>query len=195
MSSKNGTEEKTNLKVTILDSARRLFVEQGYKATSIKQIAESSNCTTAALYYYFKDGKAQILQEVINSVTGMFVPILEQIQGKDSLYEMLVALGQVMKDESPRLINRLSWLMLEFDNMDGAIREKVYNNQLAVHNMLRDEVARFIRDEKEISAIAWMLQFTFFGYAHFSAKFGIHDTRFDYAAFTELMAQRISTAP
>lgn len=192
MSSRNHVGEKRNLKQAIISSAAQLFVEQGYKGTSIKQIAKAAGCTTAALYYYFEDGKAEILQEVINGVSGLFIPLMEQVSGKNSLHEMLSELGRIMKEESPRLVNRLSWLMLEFENLDGEIREKVCNNQLLVHNLLHNEVARFVSDEQEATSIAWLVQFTYFGYAHFAAKFGIQDTHFDYNAFSELLAARIS---
>ena len=41
------------LRETILREATRLFAEQGYKATSIRQVVEASQCTKPALYYYF----------------------------------------------------------------------------------------------------------------------------------------------
>jgi len=49
--------ETSELKETILNVAGELFAKNGYAATSIKQIAKAAGCTTAALYYYFEDGK------------------------------------------------------------------------------------------------------------------------------------------
>ena len=59
--------DSTDLKETILREAQELFAAHGYAGTSIKQIAGASGCTTAALYYYFADGKSQILREVVRS--------------------------------------------------------------------------------------------------------------------------------
>ena len=49
----------TDLKDIILQKAGELFAQQGYTATSNKQIAKAAGCTAAALYYYFEGGKAQ----------------------------------------------------------------------------------------------------------------------------------------
>lgn len=43
----------TTTRALILDTARRLFEEQGYAATSLRQIAESVGMTKAAVYYHY----------------------------------------------------------------------------------------------------------------------------------------------
>lgn len=40
-------------KQTILDTAKRLFEEQGYDATSLRQIADAIGMTKAAVYYHY----------------------------------------------------------------------------------------------------------------------------------------------
>ncbi len=46
------------LRATILTHAARLFAEQGYSATSIRQVTDACECTKPALYYYFKSKEA-----------------------------------------------------------------------------------------------------------------------------------------
>ena len=46
-------------------AALRLFTEQGYEATSLRQIADELGINKASLYYYF-DGKEAILQSVLD---------------------------------------------------------------------------------------------------------------------------------
>jgi len=60
-------DQKTNRRDLIVETAARLFIEQGYTATSVRRIAEAVGCTEAALYYHFKDGKRQLLQAVVES--------------------------------------------------------------------------------------------------------------------------------
>jgi TetR/AcrR family transcriptional regulator len=48
----------------ILDAAAELFVEQGYAATRVSQIAKRAGVTAGTLYVYYKNKEA-ILQEVI----------------------------------------------------------------------------------------------------------------------------------
>jgi AcrR family transcriptional regulator len=49
------SSEGRDLHQQILESARRLFIEQGYHGLAMRQIAESLGVTKAALYYHFKD--------------------------------------------------------------------------------------------------------------------------------------------
>ena len=57
------TERRTDMRERILDVALELFNEQGYDATSLREIAERLGVTKAALYYHFKS-KADILLEL-----------------------------------------------------------------------------------------------------------------------------------
>ncbi len=62
---KPSSGEKISRKQEILVRAARLFSERGYHATRMEEIAEACGLTKAALYYYFPDGKAQILLELV----------------------------------------------------------------------------------------------------------------------------------
>jgi AcrR family transcriptional regulator len=47
--------QKEELKAKILESARELFIEKGYEATSIRNIAERIEYSPTTIYLYFKD--------------------------------------------------------------------------------------------------------------------------------------------
>ncbi|MGV9775454.1 TetR/AcrR family transcriptional regulator [Streptosporangium sp. NPDC003464] len=46
--------ENADTRTRIQETALKLFVEQGYEATSLREIAEALGVTKAALYYHFK---------------------------------------------------------------------------------------------------------------------------------------------
>jgi len=52
------TKERENLRQTILDAARELFVTHGYDAVSMRKIAERIDYSPTAIYLYFKDKEA-----------------------------------------------------------------------------------------------------------------------------------------
>ncbi|HOX11889.1 MAG TPA: TetR/AcrR family transcriptional regulator [Spirochaetia bacterium] len=54
----------------ILGAAIRLFSENGYEGTSIKEITRAVNLTESAFYRHFK-GKDELLAEIIAAVEGM----------------------------------------------------------------------------------------------------------------------------
>jgi AcrR family transcriptional regulator len=59
----SGQETATGTREAILDNAQRLFDQQGYDATSLRQIAEAVGTTKAALYYHFP-AKEHLLLEL-----------------------------------------------------------------------------------------------------------------------------------
>jgi AcrR family transcriptional regulator len=50
----NAAKETPDTRTRIQDIALALFIEQGYEATSLREIAEKLGVTKAALYYHFK---------------------------------------------------------------------------------------------------------------------------------------------
>ncbi|HEX2907578.1 MAG TPA: helix-turn-helix domain-containing protein, partial [Phototrophicaceae bacterium] len=64
----------------LVEHATRLFVEQGYHATSVRQITQAADCNEAALYYHFPKGKRELLQAVIEEQTPDLVDALEHCQ-------------------------------------------------------------------------------------------------------------------
>lgn len=55
--------EQAAVKDRILDAARRLFVQHGYEAVSLRKIAETIGYTAPALYTHFSD-KSELLAEL-----------------------------------------------------------------------------------------------------------------------------------
>lgn len=53
----------------ILDAAERLFAQQGYDGTSIRQITRQADVNVAAVHYHFGD-KPSVLRAVTNRIVG-----------------------------------------------------------------------------------------------------------------------------
>lgn len=47
--------ESRDLRVEILSTAKKLFIQRGYRGLAMREIAEALGVTKPALYYYFKD--------------------------------------------------------------------------------------------------------------------------------------------
>lgn len=78
----------------ILDAAVELFVEQGFAATKVSQIARKAGVTPGTLYVYYKNKEA-ILQEVVmktlNPIFNESDAILESYQGSaEGLVRILI---------------------------------------------------------------------------------------------------------
>ena len=57
---KNNSNSKENTRVRIINSAKKLFAEQGYQKTTIVDISKQAGLSEAALYEYFQ-GKEDLL--------------------------------------------------------------------------------------------------------------------------------------
>jgi len=68
---------KDGTRVRILTAAEQLFVERGYHATTLQEIADRVGITKPALYYYF-DAKADILANLLDPMTVELEHVLDQ---------------------------------------------------------------------------------------------------------------------
>ncbi|MNC42151.1 HTH-type transcriptional regulator AcrR [compost metagenome] len=101
-------------KQQLLDTARRLFAEKGYHATSMRELNKAIGMTEALAYHYFPGGKLDILRAVLQHAQEeritRIVAFLEQtFLGEPALGQTLLSLidgiaGQIQNDRDYFLI-------------------------------------------------------------------------------------------
>ena len=57
-------DAERGLRTRILEEATRMFAENGFSGTTVRQLVAACGCTKPALYYYF-DSKETLFQEVV----------------------------------------------------------------------------------------------------------------------------------
>jgi AcrR family transcriptional regulator len=70
-------------RVEILDAAKQLFVEEGYASTTIRRIAAKLGVSSTALYVYFPD-KDAILLEICDVTFARLIVELDQVRRDSS---------------------------------------------------------------------------------------------------------------
>ena len=60
--------EVSDAKQRVLDMAERLFMERGYAAITLRDLADALHIRQASLYYHFPAGKEQLYVEVVTQV-------------------------------------------------------------------------------------------------------------------------------
>jgi TetR/AcrR family transcriptional repressor of mexJK operon len=68
------TPPESESRQRIIAVARRLFLEQGYRGQSMRQIAETCGVSKALLYYYFRDKEqlfVAVLLDSLNEIEGL----------------------------------------------------------------------------------------------------------------------------
>src|SRR5262245_47585946 len=69
-------EQAEKTRAAVLETARRLFHEHGYDATSLQQIADAMGVTKANVYYYFRT-KAAILEAILEPMAVALSGLLD----------------------------------------------------------------------------------------------------------------------
>ncbi|MFF6934065.1 TetR family transcriptional regulator [Streptomyces sp. NPDC008312] len=96
-----------NTRQRIQDVALRLFAEQGYEKTSLREIAEQLQVTKAALYYHFKT-KEDILVSIFEDLNRPVEEIVTWGQGQprtlETKKEILVRYSEALKAAAPLFV-------------------------------------------------------------------------------------------
>jgi AcrR family transcriptional regulator len=104
---------------TVLDAAYVLFLEQGYSATSMRQIAERAGVALGGIYNHFasKDEIFQALVIVKHPYVQIF-PILRDVPG-DTAEEFLTNAARIIEAEMGRRPDFMKLMFIELVEFSG----------------------------------------------------------------------------
>ncbi len=85
----------------LLDSARKLFSEKGYRGTSTEEIAANAGLTKGALYFHFKS-KEDILITLVKAMSSRFKLALESLPKPINPWELVEIVVCHTEATSPR---------------------------------------------------------------------------------------------
>lgn len=186
--------ERTNRRDLIIKEASRLFVEQGYAATSVRQIAEAVGCTEAALYYHFKEGKRELLQAVFECNIPDLIHAVEACSAAPSLHDFVACfMRQVVSKAQEHMVSQLRWISTEFPNLTDEERCLVYSKNAIFQSALKTQLQEYVPDEADADHLAWLLMFVGFGYGQMMITLDLQSaTDFDLDAFIDFLARQIA---
>lgn len=93
----------------VLQAAEKLFVERGYGAVTVKDIAKEAGIHHASLYHHIPDGKAALFVEVATrNMKRHHEGIQQAITGADTLREQLQGIASWLLSEAPVDVVRFS---------------------------------------------------------------------------------------
>jgi AcrR family transcriptional regulator len=113
-------------KIVIEDSARKLFLEQGYSATSMRQIAECAGVALGGIYNHFKS-KDEIFQELIID-QHPYIKILPLIQSApgETTEEFIRNSARAVQEELGRNPDFVKLMFIEVVEFNGRHFQKMY---------------------------------------------------------------------
>jgi len=158
--------ERTNRRTQIVDAAAELFIEHGYSATSIRQIADKVGCTEAAIYYHFKGGKEALFKQVVDCEMPDFDEVLGYTKGAASIQEFITKLGEGVQHallDAGRL-ERMRWMIAEFPNLGVEEQSAFHEKHLELHRRILQRLSPFMDDAGQADRLAWILSCSGIGY-------------------------------
>jgi AcrR family transcriptional regulator len=185
--------ERTNRRDLIIEEASRLFVEQGYAATSVRQIAEAVGCTEAALYYHFKDGKRELLQAVFECNIPDFIHAVEACGAAPTLHDFVVCfMRQMVNKAQEHMVSQLRWIFTEFPNLSDDERVLLYHKNAMFREALKTQLLRYVSDEVKVDYLIWLLMFVGFGYGQMMVTLDLQSASdFDLETFVNFLADQV----
>ncbi len=128
----------------LLNTARALFVAQGYKHTSMSHIAKAAGLTKGAIYFYFKD-KAELLQTLLDDAdANTFAPIISTVGSMDASAQERLA--RFVNDVARLGVNYREHLLLlvlmavEFSGSDTEAEAKIKRSYDRLTGLLREVI-------------------------------------------------------
>jgi AcrR family transcriptional regulator len=95
--------DQQDLKKQILDTAEELFADNGYAATSIRQIADRSGVNPALVHYYFGQKKLLLQSVLERAVEPLGAAIAKMKDGPDASPEVIAHLLISMAAKHPNV--------------------------------------------------------------------------------------------
>jgi AcrR family transcriptional regulator len=173
--------DKPNRRELLIETAASLFQNQGYNATSVRQIADLVGVTEAALYYHFKDGKRELLQAVIQNYTPHLMILSDDYAHIPTLSEFIV---QFIKDQNNAYnlanVPRLRWLLMEYPNLSADEQSIFHKQGMEAHHSLANAIQRYVSDRHTANQFAWILITMLFGYGQLFLNLGFAHVTTDF---------------
>jgi AcrR family transcriptional regulator len=129
--------EKEDMRRLILTAARKLFLEQGYEKTSIRNIADAIEYSPATIYLYYKD-KNELLFALHEEA---FLKMMEELGGVRSIndpFARLIEMGHryiKYAVENPELYDLMFIMTAPMETL--ACRDEIWEDGLKSFGLLK----------------------------------------------------------
>ncbi|ADU28665.1 TetR/AcrR family transcriptional regulator [Evansella cellulosilytica] len=132
--------KKISSKEKIIETASRLFQEQGYHATGLNQITKESGAPKGSLYYYFPDGKEQLASVAVNNTADNVAErikngLMEEDDPIKAIQTFIQQLASAFEEKDKRMGIPVAAVALETANTSEVIRTACVDAYDSWHNI------------------------------------------------------------
>ena len=155
----------------IIQSATQLFVEKGFNGVSMREIAETSHMTKAALYYHFQDKEAltsQIFYDYFSEIELDIQKILEQTT---PIREKTAQFVEKIMNQSPEKLGVIHLIFIESSHLGIKFRQEIgqkYHTLFlgSIENLLNDGIKQGEIRDLDVKQTAQLLFGMMYSYFH-----------------------------
>lgn len=136
--------EKVEMKQLIKNAARRLFIEQGFEKTSIRNIADEIEYSPGTIYLYYKD-KNELLFDLHQESFQKLIEQFQKVLNIKDPFERLTAMGRYYMQyafENPELYELMFLMSSPIETIE--CREEIWEDGRGAFDMLRHIVRECI---------------------------------------------------
>ncbi len=155
--------EKLEMREKILQAATELFLEKGFEATSMRNIAQKIEYSPGTIYLHFKD-KSELFFALHQQGFQRFHAVLQEVMHIENPYERLKAIGkQYLKFafENPEMYDLMFIIRAP---MESLREDECWNTGMTTHQCLIDTVEEglqkgFIigKDIHSVALVMWSM--------------------------------------
>ena len=141
-------------RAAILDAAYDLFLNQGYSATSMRQIAERAGLAVGGIYNHFSS-KDEIFQAlvIVKHPYMQILPLLKSVPG-DTIEEFLQNAARIIQAEMGTRPDFMKLMLIEIVEFGGSHFPKLFE---AVSPHIIPLLARFASPQNELRSLSMPL--------------------------------------
>lgn len=168
----------------MLDAALDLFSHNGYRATSVREIADRAGVSIGAVYHHFPD-KETIFRELLDEYTALTrtdrFPFMRALRARNHFPDNIEELGFAARDSVRQFRPYLALIYVDVIEFDGthirdfyaelAGRYAAYFEESAVIN----EVRAKLRPEVSPASALQLVARLFFNYFSLEILFGVRE--------------------
>lgn len=166
----------------VLDAALHLFAHHGYRATTVREIAERAGVSTGNVYHHFPDKESlfrALLDEYWIITDSARFPFTKVLRGTDTFPDNLEQLGYASRDSVRLFRDYIALIYVDVIEFDGTHIRKFYGEmaqryaQFLEENGRLDDVKSRLRPAvSPVSALLIASRF-FFNYFSVEILFGV----------------------
>ena len=175
-------EKSERSRRAVLDAALYLFSHQGYRATTMRQIADRASVSTGNFYHHFPD-KDTIFRALIDEYLGIIgterFPFTRVLYGSRAFPDNIEQLGYAARDSVRQFRGYLALVYVDVIEFGGTHIQKFYSTMAERYARLMEEQdaldvlrARLRPDVSPVSALLLTARI-FFNYFSLEILFGV----------------------